>query len=163
MCSQREIDASGRFRSRSWRFVRFAPGLSTEFVVVKERSRDFGIPRQVNFLGNAGEVHLLLNELVGAVLPRGLDKNSIPTGLHVFSGVVFAVPIEGVFTGRAGSARYRIRDVGVFLPLAQPVAAVPGFQIGEVARFPLPKRDGAYGKLIFVLDPDRQIRPARRK
>ena len=161
MCSQRESGASRRFHSKLWRTGCFAAGLLSKFVIVKRRRRDFGIPRQVNLLGNAGEVHLLLNELIRAVLARGLDENSVPAGLHVFSGIILAVPIDGVFTGRAGGARYRMYDVGAFLRLAQPVAAVPRSQIGKVARFPLPKRDGAYGKLVLVLDPDRQIRSAR--
>ena len=82
-------------------------------------------------------------------------------GFTSLPGVVLAVPLEGVLSGRARRAGYRGGDVVAFGHGAHAIVAVPGAQLGSQRALSNQRAQRAHRELVLVLDPDGDVRTAR--
>src|SRR3954471_721216 len=62
---------------------------------------------QRDVLRRPGEVHLLPDDLIRAMLAGGFDAHGVGAGPHRLPGVVLAVPLQRVLAGLSGGAGHR--------------------------------------------------------
>ena len=104
MCSHREYFARRRFQTTlqcgAWAAFmtgggsRQPPSSTRDLVIVERCGGHLGSSGQVDPLRDAGEVHLLAEELVGAVLARDFDDDEVRARLHELAVLILAVPLE---------------------------------------------------------------------
>src|SRR3954451_21925817 len=108
------------------------------FAIVDGCTRKLLVAGHLELLWLAIEFQILANDLIRAVFAGRFDNYRVPAGLHRLAGIVFAVPLERVLTGRTSGARDRRSDVAALGHGADAVIAVPATQVGEPALFLVP-------------------------
>ena len=94
-----------RTRSRGAAGSRCPSLLRRRLAVIVERGRfDFDVTREFHGKGRIGDRHWLLDALVRAVFPRGVDEDGVLAARQRLVKVVLAVPDDRVFARAAGSA-----------------------------------------------------------
>src|SRR4051812_7912324 len=168
MCSQRDSFAiRRRHASRVTLTVaagaarRNPPASMANLLVVEGRCTDFRAPWQNEVFRRTGEVDVLPDDLIGAVFARCFDTHGVSAGTDGLPRVVLSVPLDDVLPGRAGCTGHGVDDLRTLRHGAKPVRSRPRSQFRQIAGFAVvPEADGPHRKMILVLDPHGNVRPA---
>src|SRR5215813_5213780 len=134
-------------------------GSTTLFTVIKRRGSDFDVAGQIEMFRLAVEIDFLAHQLISPVFARSLYEYGVFAGGRRLALAVLAIPFERVFARRARGARNGAGQAGGSGHPAQAVGARPGSQLGQIARLLIPQRERARRNVVFVLNPDGDVRP----
>src|SRR5947209_692763 len=105
MCSQRSALFTRRRKGRLRRTRTGATSLALlSATVLNARSRNLLVARNLERQGLHTHLHLLLHELIAAVLARRFNEHAIGTLLHHLAAIVTAIPHHRVLAGQPRGA-----------------------------------------------------------